>query len=157
MLRYNAATDDRPIWPRNPWPSIPRPLSNFYTEAQLQETNNDGRSPDSPPSYWSPWGFLQVTPYFKGRSEFGPDPRIPDAKTANNARRTDFYDASPNAWPNNGQWDKPNGYFAELMRLKTHTSAHPGKNMPTGGGPTMYFKAPPVFSMQTKPIPAVGI
>jgi hypothetical protein len=148
MLRYNAAVDDRPIWPRNPWPDIPRPLSNFYPEAQLQDINNGAESPDSPPTYWTPFGFLQSRPFLKGGSG------VVGSATV---RRTDFYDSSPNAWPNNGQWDKPNGFFAELLRLKTHTSAHPGKNMPTGGGPTMYFKAPPVFSMQTKPIPAVGI
>lgn len=140
MRRFNAATDDRPIWPRNPWPAIPRPLSNFYSESRSLDL------PDAPPSQWSPFGLFQSIPYFK-------DPPA----SAMKIRRTDFYDASPNAWPNNGQWDKPNGYFASLLRLKPTTSAHPGLSLKTGGGPTMYFKAPPVFSMQTKPIPAVGV
>ena|SRR5438477_11010076 len=144
MLKYNAATDDRPIWPRNPWPTIPRPLSNPYFSK-----NSDIPLEDGPPTQWSPWGLFQSVPYKKPPNETG--------ALALAARDSDFYDASPNAWPNNGQWDKPNGFFAEIIRLETHTSAHPGKNMPTGGGPTMYFKAPPVFSMQTKPIPAVGI
>jgi hypothetical protein len=152
MLRFNAATDDRPIWPRNPWPTIPRPLSNWYSEEL-----SDIPVADGPPTQWSPQGLFQSIPFMKGARPIGPDPRNPDAVTRVASRRSDFYDASPNAWPNNGQWDKPNGYFAALMRLKTTTSAHPGKNMTTGGGPTMYFKAPPVFSMQTKPISAVGL
>jgi hypothetical protein len=151
MLKYNAAVDDRPIWPRNPWPSIPRPLSNPYFSK-----NSDIPLEDAPPTQWSPQGLFQSIPYKKGGSIY-PDPRNPDGRTALAARDTDFYDSSPNAWPNNGQWDRPNGYFAELLRLKTTTSAHPGKNLTTGGGPTMYFRAPPVFSLQTKPIPAVGI
>jgi len=152
MLKYNAATDDRPIWPRNPWPDIPRPLSNFYSD-QLSDIPLE----DAPPTQWTPQGLFVTTPYMKGARPIGPDPRNPDPETRVATRRSDFYDASPNAWPNNGQWDRPNGWFAELIRLKTHTSAHPGKNLTVGPGPTMYFHAPPVFSMQTKPIPAVGI
>jgi len=147
MHRYNAATDDRPIWPRNPWPNIPRPLSNFYSEAQLQSLLGGGME-DPPPTQWSPFGFFQSMPFLK---------RGPGVVGTATKRATDFYDSSPNAWPNNGQWDRPNGYFSGQLRLKTHTSAHPGKSNPTGGGPTMYFKAPPIFSMQTKPIPAVGV
>lgn len=150
-MKFNALVDDRPIWPRNPWPAIPRPLSNFYTEVQDQDVTVDGndgrRYPDPPPTQWSPYGTFESIPYFKE----------PPA-SAMKIRRTDFYDASPNPFPNNGQWDKPNGYFASLLRLKPHTSAHPGKNLDASApGPTMYFKAPPVFSMQTKPIPAVGV
>jgi hypothetical protein len=152
MLKYNAAVDDRPIWPRNPWPAIPRPLSNWYTEVR-----SDIPLEDAPPTQWSPQGLFQSVPFMKGNFPITPDPRIPDPRSRVAIRNTDFYDASPNAWPNNGQWDKPNGFFAALIRLKTTTSAHPGKNLTTGGGPTMYFKAPPVFSMQTKPIPAVGV
>lgn len=141
MLRYKRETDDRPIWPRNPWPNIPRPLSNYYVNVP------ESLPPDSEVmSQWSPYGTFQPHPYFKD---------MPASMMA--VAQASFYDASPNAWPNNGQWDHPNGYFAALMRLKPHTSAHPGKSNPTGGGPTMYFHAPPVFSMQTKPIPAVGI
>jgi len=152
MLRFNAAVDDRPIWPRNPWPNIPRPLSNWYPEKL-----SDIPVADAPPTQWTPQGLFQSVPFMKGNLSIGPDPRNPDPVTRNSTRRSDFYDSSPNAWPNNGQWDKPNGFFAELIRLRTHTSAHPGANLTTGAGPTMYFKAPPVFSMQTKPIPAVGV
>lgn len=153
MNRVNAAKDDRPIWPRNPWPVIPRPISNPYFEA-----DSDIPLADGPPTQWSPQGLFQSIPFMKGNKSIDPDPRNPDARTRVAARKSDFYDASPNPWPNNGQWDRPNGYFAELIRLRTHTSAHPGAgNYAHGGGPTMYFKAPPVFSMQTKPIAAVGV
>lgn len=147
MNRFNAATDDRPIWPRNPWPTIPRPISNFYSESQ-QQPLIEGAFEDPPPTQWSPFGMFQSMPFIKrGKGVVG----------SATIRKTDFYDASPNPWPNNGQFDHPNGYFAQLIRLRTHTSAHPGANLTTGGGPTMYFKAPPIFSMQTKPIAAVGI
>lgn len=152
MHRFNAATDDRPIWPRNPWPSIPRPLSVPYFES-----NSDIPVCDGPPTQWSPQGLFQSVPFFKGNRPIGPDPRNPDPVTRVAKRATDFYDSSPNPFPNNGQWDKPNGYFASMLRLKPHTSAHPGKNLSVGAGPTMYFKAPPVFSIQTKPIVAVGV
>lgn len=132
--------NNRLIWPRNPWPNIPRPLSNYYEKpASIQ--------PDSEtPTQWTPFGTFVPDPYVKG---------MPASLMA--VTQASFYDSSPNAFPNNGQWDRPNGYFANLLRLKPHTSAHPGKSMPTGAGPTMYFHAPPVFSLQTKPIPAVGV
>lgn len=133
--------NNRPIWPRNPWPNSPRPLSNPAHGAAeiLPDTNT--------PTQWTPYGGYYPTPYFAPEYS-GSFMGVP---------QSGMYDASPNAFPNNGQWDKPNGYFANLIRLRPHTSAHPGKTMPTGGGPTMYFHAPPVFSLQTKPIPAVGV
>lgn len=141
MLKFSPDTDDRPIWPRNPWPTIPRPLSNFYDGAASVVPNQEVMT------QFSPFGTFEPAPYVAplDRMSFMDKPQA------------DFYDSSPNAFPNNGQWDKPNGFFAALMRLKPHTSAHPGKSNPTGGGPTMYFHAPPVFSLQTKPIPAVGV
>lgn len=130
----------RPIWPRNPWPNSPRPLS-------IVEHGPAAIIPDSQtPTQWTPFGTFFPDPYVKG---------MPASMMA--VAQAGTYDSSPNAFPNNGQWDKPNGYFASLMRLKPHTSAHPGKTNPTGAGPTMYFHAPPVFSLQTKPIPAVGV
>lgn len=132
---------NRPVMPRNPWPNSPRPLSNFYDGAASVPPDREVMT------QFSPYGTLFPVPYVapEDRESFMDKPQA------------DFYDSSPNAFPNNGQWDKPNGYFSALMRLRPHTSAHPGKSMPTGGGPTMYFHAPPVFSLQTKPIPAVGV
>jgi hypothetical protein len=132
--------NNRPIWPRNPWPNIPRPLSNFYNGAASIVPQTETAS------QWYPYGQYQPEPHI---------PQMPASLMA--VAQADFYDSSPNAFPNNGQWDRPNGFFAGLIRLKPHTSAHPGKTNPTGAGPTMYFHAPPVFSLQTKPIPAVGV
>lgn len=103
---------------------------------------------------WSAYGIFRPTPYFGGHDELSVEDRgvmhVPQAG---------LYDASPNPFPNNGQFDRPNsiGMTAAILRLRPHTSAHPGFAMPTGGGPTMLFHTPPVFSMQTRPIPAVGV
>lgn len=74
--------------------------------------------------------------------------------------QADLYDASPNPWPNNGQFDHPNSLAlspAAIPRIPRESSAHHGFMQPTGGGPTMLFHAPPIFGLQTKPIPAVGV
>lgn len=140
MLKYDPNTDDRVIWPRNVWSSMPKPLSRPHYGAAKIIPNSEV------PTQWSPYGEFIPTPYRKD---------MPGSMMA--VAQAEMYDASPNPWPNNGQFDHPNGFFAALIRLKPHTSAHPGKSLSTGGGPTMYFHAPPVFSMQTKPIPAVGV
>lgn len=141
----------RPIMIRNPDSrpnDVPRSIP-VYEPARL--------IPDSEAmTQWSAYGQFNPRPYFGGWDELSQDdPRaslmaVPQA---------DFYDASPNPWPNNGQFDRPNsiGLMGILLRLRPHTSAHPGFAMPTGGGPTMLFHAPPVFSLQTKPVPAVGV
>ena len=103
---------------------------------------------------WSAYGIFRPVPFFGGYDELSEEGRgvmhVPQAG---------MYDASPNPFPNNGQFDRPNviGITAAFLRLAPHTSAHPGFAMPTGAGPTMLFRAPPVFSIQTKPIPAVGV
>ena len=103
---------------------------------------------------WSPYGIFRPAPYVGGWDELSQDGRglmqVPQAG---------LYDASPNPWPNNGQFDRPNsiGITVAILRLRPHTSAHPGFSQPTGPGPTMLFRAPPVFSIQTQPIPAVGV
>jgi hypothetical protein len=73
--------------------------------------------------------------------------------------QSDFYNAQPNPWPGSGVYDVPNGAIAAsgIMRLEPTTSAHPGLTVPPDYSPTTLFHAPPVFSMQTKPILAVGL
>ncbi len=114
-----------------------------------------GLLPDSEEmTQWSAYGSFRPTPFFGGYDELSEEGRglmhVPQAA---------LYDASPNPWPNNGQFDRPNviGITEAFLRLSPHTSAHRGFAMPTGGGPTMLFRAPPVFSVQTRPIPAVGV
>lgn len=137
----------RPFWPRNPWPEGPRPLSNPMdgTSAALLQNSEVM-------TQWSPYGTLNARPYFGGYDGLG--------GRMMHVVKADLYDASPNPWPNNGQYDRPNGLFAVfqgLMLKKRETSAHPGFSMPTMPSPNMLFHAPPVFSLQTTPIPAVGI
>ena len=65
----------------------------------------------------------------------------------------------PGTFPRAGTWEQPGGPIAAsaLVRLSPSTSAHRGLNQATGPGPTMVFTAPPVFSIQTKPIYALGL
>lgn len=105
--------------------------------------------PDSEtPSQWSPYGVFYSHPYFGGHD--GLQGRLMHVAQA------DMYDPSANPFPASGQFDRPNGFWSGLIRLRPHTSAHPGKTMPAHPGPTMLFHAPPPFGLQTKPIPAVG-
>jgi hypothetical protein len=73
--------------------------------------------------------------------------------------QADLYTQPPQPFPRAGTWEEPGGPIAamQLVRLAPTTSAHPGLNAATGAGPTMLFVAPPVFSVQTKPIYAVGL
>lgn len=100
---------------------------------------------------WSAYGIFNPRPFFGGYDELSLDGR-----GVMHVPQSGLYDAGPNPWPNNGQFDRPNAIMA-IMRLKPTTSAHPGKSLSTGGGPTMLFRAPPVFSYQTTPVPAVGV
>lgn len=101
---------------------------------------------------WTPYGHKQARPYFGGH-----DPLSRAGHGLMHTAQAGTLDKSPNPFPNNGQFDRPNGFFAGLMRLQPHTSAHKGQTNPTGAGPTMLFHAPPVFSVQSTPIPAVGV
>lgn len=58
-----------------------------------------------------------------------------------------------------GTWEEPGGPIAAsmLVRLAPTSSAHPGLAQATGPGPTMIFTAPPVFSVQSTPIYALGL
>lgn len=141
MVKYDPRTDDRPIMPR-----APVPFGREYPRSRVVYGAAAIDPASETPTQWSPYGEFVPHPYMKD---------MPGSLMA--VAQAEMYDASPNPWPNNGQWDRPGGFFTNLIRLVPHTSAHPGKNMTTGAGPTMYFHAPPVFSMQTKPIPAVGI
>jgi hypothetical protein len=76
--------------------------------------------------------------------------------------QADLYTQPPAGWtfPRAGTWEEPGGPIAAAgigLRLAPTTSAHPGLAQATGPGPTMAFTAPPVFSVQTRPIYAVGL
>lgn len=101
---------------------------------------------------WTPYGHKMARPFFGGW-----DPLSLVGRGIMQTARAATYDKSPNPFPNNGQWDRPGGFFTGLLRLQPHTSAHKGQVNPTGAGPVMLFHAPPVFSIQSTPIPAVGV
>ena len=100
------------------------------------------------PTDWSPWGTFVPHPYSGQHDGLrGALMRVSQADT---------YDASPNPWPANGVDDQPNARF-DVLRLLPSTSAHPGWSLPSlAPSPAMVFQAPPIFGLQTVPIPAVG-
>lgn len=145
-LRHHPS-DQRPISPRNGFGDRNNyPLSRaVYAPAEL------------PPNMevmtqWSPYGTLYAQPY-----EGGHDPLSQAGHGLMQVPQADLYDTSPNPFPNNGQYDRPNFFPALLLRLKPTTSGHKGFSQPTHPGPTMLFHAPPIFSVQTTPIPAMGV
>lgn len=73
--------------------------------------------------------------------------------------QADFYNSAIGAFPRAGVWDQPGAGIAAagMVRLAPTTSAHPGLNAATGAGPAMVFVAPPVFTVQSKPIYALGL
>lgn len=150
MLRpRDVDLETRPFFPRNPWPNSPRPLSAPVDRAAmlLPETEEA--------TQWSPYFYAVAQPYFGGYDELSEQ-----GHGIMHVAHAPLYDASPNPWPNNGQYDRPNGLFAVfqgLMRKPPESSAHYGFSMPTGPGPSMLFHAPPIFGLQTQPIPAVGV
>lgn len=110
-------------------------------------------TPDSEtPTQWSKFGTFTPHP-FRGQGHDALNGAIMDVAQA------DTYNASPNPFPANPVWDVPGAQIAVLlpMRKEPSTSAHPGRTMASGPGPSMYFQAPPVFGQQTIPIMAVGV
>ena len=117
----------------------------------------ENRQPDlGAPNGWNPFGSRQPV-YDRGAAVAavgydglgGALMRVPQA---------DFYNSEPNPWPANGVFDQPNAWHAIIphIRLEPSTSAHPGAQANGQIGPSMLFHAPPVFSMQTRPILALG-
>ncbi len=148
MLRPTPADlATRPIAPDNGYGecnNYPRSIPVYAPAAIVPDTETA--------TQWTPYFFAAAEPYHGGY-----DPLSQAGHGLMQVPQADLYDASPNPWPNNGQFDKPNAFWAGLMRLAATTSAHPGFSQPTYPGPNMLFHAPPVFSVQTTPIPAVGI
>lgn len=73
--------------------------------------------------------------------------------------QADLYQSSDGPFPRAGTWEEPGAAIAalQMVRLAPTTSAHPGLQLATGPGPNMVFVAPPVFSVQTRPIFATGL
>lgn len=149
MLRPTAFDlETRPIANRAPNThpdAVPLSLPTYGPAEIIPDTETQ--------TQWSPYGLFVSDPYFGGH-----DALSQEGHGVMHVPQADLYDASPNPWPNNGQFDRPNSIFVGLLRLEPTTSAHPGFSMSTKkGDPTSLFRTPPIFGIQTKPIPAVGI
>lgn len=102
---------------------------------------------------WTPYGHKSAAPYFGGH-----DPLSKAGRGIMHTAYAGTVDKHANPFPNNGQFDRPNAFWAGLLRMQPHTSAHPGASMHAEApGPPMLFHAPPIFGLQVQPIPAVGV
>ncbi len=149
MLRPTEADlATRPIVNRNPWKQGAHwPLSVPYlnSPARILEGSEAGNT-------YTPFGTVDPAPYLGGHDELHGE--------IMHVSHADTYDTSPNPWPNNGQFDRPNsiGLLGLLLRLDPTTSAHMGAQGSTKrGDPTSLFNAPPAFGTQTTPVPAIGV
>lgn len=151
--------EQRPFWPRNPYPIHPRPTSRPITEApssiSLAEDGNEGA-----PTRWSPYaapggpkgGLFVSRPFLGGRHG--------DRNDLNIVARSDIYNTDTDVWPRSGVYDEPGAWhnIIGILRLPPTTSAHPGKQLTSGeASPTMLFHTPPVWGLQTTPIYALGV
>jgi hypothetical protein len=131
------------------------PLSyTVYGPAELpQSMDNPGTTNPSDGFRAAPQNDYMVRPSF-GRHD-GLHGRLMEVAQA------DLYmSAVPGVSPYRaGTWEEPGGPIAAsmLVRLAPTTSAHHGLAQATGPGPTMIFTAPPVFSVQSVPIYALGL
>ena len=142
------------VWPRNGT----APVKDFYplsvTEQGPQKLVEGTESAGST----LPSGGFRAIPAFVdvivsfGRHD-GLDGRLMEVSQA------DTYNSDPCPWPAAGTWEQPGGPIAasKIPRLQPTTSAHPGLASATGAGPAMLFVAPPVFTVQSQPIYAVGL
>jgi hypothetical protein len=148
--------EQRPFWPRNPFPQHPRPTSRPQYETPDTWLVNQSGMPGAP-ARWSAYagrgeGFVSV-PYEGGGYGGG-------RNDLNIVSRQDFYNSATDPWPRSGVWDEPGAWHSVIgiLRLPPTTSAHPGLSLTSGeASPAMLFHTPPVWGMQTTPIYAVGI
>lgn len=141
-------------WPRNgtaPTKDYYPRSAPFYGPAMLAPSQEN-------PSAVSAFGGYRATPLFVHVvPSFGDHDGLDGQLMA--VAQADMYDSSQNPFPATGTSSEPNAAVGimQMMRLQPTTSAHPGLSFATGGGPTMMFHAPPVFSAQSQPIFAVGL
>lgn len=151
-----------PFWKQNAAQEWPRngtaPTKDFYPRSRT--VYGPGMIPPSQenPSSTSVYGGYRAIPLqLVVEPSFGEH----DALHGDLMRvaQADMYDSSQNPWPAAGTSSEPNAAVGimQMMRLQPTTSAHPGLSFATGGGPTMLFHAPPVFSAQSQPIYAIGL
>jgi hypothetical protein len=146
--------NEQQVWPRNG--TAPTRDAYPYSIA-VYGPQRIAPSQENPSSTAAAGGYrafpleVQVTPSFGTNDALGG--RLMAVSQA------DLYTSPPQPFPRAGTWEEPGGPVAalQLVRLAPTTSAHPGLAAATGAGTTMVFVAPPVFSVQAKPIYAVGL
>lgn len=142
------------VWPRNGTAptrdAYPYSLAVYGPQEIPLSNENPGTTLPSDGFKAAP-GFYAVNPSF-GEHD-GLEGRLMEVAQA------DLYYSPPQPFPRAGTWEEPGAAVAaiNIVRLAPTTSAHPGLAQATGPGPTMLFTAPPVFSVQTKPIYALGL
>jgi hypothetical protein len=141
-------------WPRNGT----APTKDFYPLSRTIYAPQGIPESQVNPASTSGWGGYKAepTPVYPNAS-FGRHDGLHGELMA--VSQSDFYNSDPCPWPAAGTWEQPGGPIAasKIPRLQPSTSAHPGLASATGAGPTMLFVAPPVFTVQSQPIYAVGL
>jgi hypothetical protein len=142
------------VWPRNGTAptkdAYPFSVTTYGPQKLPPSNENPGTTTPSDGFKAAP-GYYQVNPSFGRHDALGG--RLMEVAQA------DLYYSPPQPFPRAGTWEEPGAPIAalQLVRLAPTTSAHPGLSQATGAGPTMIFNPPPVFSVQTRPIYAVGL
>lgn len=151
-----------PFWRQNAEQVQPRngtaPVKNAYPRsAPIYEPAMIPLGMENPGSTLPSDGFSARPSYIAVDVSFGDHDALGGRLMA--VGQADLYDESRNPWPACGVWDQPGAAIAAsaIVRLQPSTSAHPGLAQATGAGPAMVFQAPPVFTIQTRPIFALGV
>jgi hypothetical protein len=144
------------VWPRNGTAPVrdAYPLSYTVFAPQMVPPANENPGSTLPSD-----GFKADPGYYQVNPSFGDHDAL--AGAIMRVAQADLYTQPPVGWtfPRAGTWEEPGGPIAasRITRLAPTTSAHPGLNLSSGAGPVMQFIAPPVFSVQTTPIYAIGL
>lgn len=144
----------------NPWPrNGTAPVKDFYPLSRtVFNPNMNPPAMDNPGSTLPSDGYRAHPSFIHLQPSFGEHDGLQGALMR--VAQADLYMSSDGRFPRAGTWEEPGGPIAAAgigLRLAPSTSAHPGLATSTGAGPTMVFVAPPVFSVQTKPVYALGL
>jgi hypothetical protein len=151
-----------PFWKQNAANIPPRngtaPVKDYYPLSYtVFEPAAIPQAMDNPGSTLPSDGYRASPSFVVTKPSFGQHDALHGAIMM--SAQADFYQSAVGPFPRAGTWEEPGGPIAALrmVRLAPTTSAHPGLQQATGAGPTMVFQAPPVFTVQSKPIYALGL
>lgn len=149
----------RQVWPRNGT----APVRDYYPmSATFYGPQGITMSQENPGTTLPSDGFSAQPNYVAVNVSFGDHDALGGRLMA--VSQADLYNSAPppslGRFPRAGTWEEPNGPIAAAgigLRLSPTTSAHMGLAQATGAGPTMVYVQPPIFSVQTTPIYALGL